>query len=351
MQVLRRRRLVLLATLGLSAGLATVLVLASAPSTASRASAPTAAPRSHVVPVAARRAQERSVPRFPDDVAVGLRTFTFIDRHRTIRFLNGSVGPRTLVTEVRYPAVGHAGGDDLLDAPPLRAAGPYPLIVFGHGFAVTPDVYRTLLDFWARSGYVVAAPVFQLGSPLAPGGPNEADLVNWPLDMSFVISQMLDESTRRGGALAALIERDRIAVSGQSDGGDTALAISFDPALRDRRVDAALILSGAEIPQLGSFAFPAHGPPLLATQGSADTINLPSATQAFFTAAPRPKFLLTMLGAPHLPPYTTEEPYLGIIERVTSAFLNAYLKGQRTALGSMRSAGSVHGESTLQADS
>ena len=283
-------------------------------------------------------------------VAVGLRILTFVDRTRTVHFLNGSVEPRTLVTEVRYPAVGPAGADDVRDAAPVRGAGPYPLVVFGHGFAVTPGVYAALLDAWARAGYVVAAPVFQLGSPLAPGGPSEADLVNWPADMSFVISEMLTENARASSPLNGLIERNRIAVTGQSDGGDTALAIAFDATRRDPRADAAVILSGAEIPQFGPFNFPRRGPPLLATQGSADTINLPSATQTFFSVAPRPKFLLTLTGATHLPPYTTAQPYLGIVERVSIAFLDRYLKDRGSGVRRMVAAGTVRGAATLHAD-
>jgi predicted dienelactone hydrolase len=283
-------------------------------------------------------------------VAVGLRILTFVDRTRTVHFLNGSVEPRTLVTEVRYPAVGPAGANDVRDAAPVRGAGPYPLVVFGHGFAVTPGVYAALLDAWARAGYVVAAPVFQLGSPLAPGGPSEADLVNWPADMSFVISEMLTENARASSPLNGLIERNRIAVTGQSDGGDTALAIAFDAARRDPRADAAVILSGAEIPQFGPFNFPRRGPPLLATQGSADTINLPSATQTFFNVAPRPKFLLTLTGATHLPPYTTAQPYLGIVERVSIAFLDRYLKDRASGVRRMLAAGTVRGAATLHAD-
>jgi dienelactone hydrolase len=284
------------------------------------------------------------------NVAVGLRTVTFVDHSRSVHFLNGSVEPRTLVTEVRYPAVGPGGANDVHNAAPSRRAGPYPLVIFGHGFGVTPDVYAPILDAWARAGYIVAAPVFQLGSPFAPGGLNEADLVNWPADMSFVISGMLSESARKTGPLSSLIEGNRIAVSGQSDGGDTALAIAFDPALHDRRVDAAVILSGAEIPELGPFAFRPHGPPLLATQGTADTINLPSATSMFFDAAPRPKFLLTLIGATHLPTYTTDQPYLGVVERVSLAFLDHYLKQSAAALQRMVAAGTVSGAATLTAD-
>jgi hypothetical protein len=35
---------------------------------------------------------------------------------------------------------------------------------------------------------------------------------------------------------------------------------------------------------------------------------------------------LWLLGASHLPPYTDEQPQLGIVERLTTAFLDHYLK-------------------------
>ena len=87
---------------------------------------------------------------------------------------------------------------------------------------------------------------------------------------------------------------------------------------------AAVVLSGATLPGMG--AFPAGGPPLLATQGTADTTNAPSNTETYFDRARRPKFLLWLIGASHLPPYTEQQPQLGIVERATTAFLDRYLK-------------------------
>jgi fermentation-respiration switch protein FrsA (DUF1100 family) len=341
--------LVALAAAALAVGAGAWVVASGAPSPASQASRRNpgvAAPSGNRPP---RGSVTRgSTPSRPVGVAVGLRTLTFVDRSRTIRLANGTTEPRTVVTEIRYPAAGAAGANDVRNA--RAAGGPYPLVVFGHGFGVTPTPYAPLLDAWARAGYVVAAPIFPLGSALAPGGPSEADLVNEPTDMSFVISRMLAESKRTTGPFRGLLERDRIAITGHSDGGDAALAVAFDPSFRDARVSAAVILSGAEIPQLGAFPFPRRGPPLLATQGSADTINPPSATSMFFALAPRPKFLLTLAGAPHLPPYSDEQPYLGIIERVTVAFLDRYLKTQPAALHRMLTAGRVGGLATLLAD-
>ena len=74
--------------------------------------------------------------------------------------------------------------------------------------------------------------------------------------------------------------------------------------------------------------FPRSGPPLLAVQGTADTTNAPGNDLRLFGLAQRPKFLLWLLGASHLPPYTDEEPQLGIVERTTIAFLDHYLKGR-----------------------
>jgi len=286
----------------------------------------------------------------PSSFAVGLRVLRLVDASRTIELPSGTAEPRTLITEVRYPALGAPHGTDLLDAPAARAAGPFPLVVFGHGFAVTPALYVRLLQSWARAGYVVAAPVFPLENADAPGGPDESDLINQPADMRFVISRMLALSGARSGPFAGLLDPARIAVAGQSDGGDTALAVAYDRYFRDPRVRAAVILSGAEIPGVGGFTFPPGSPPLLATQGTADTVNPPSATDAFFDAARRPKYLLSLIGAEHLPPYSYQEPQLTIVERVTIAFLDSYLEHRPGALARLVSLGSVPGTASMLAE-
>lgn len=286
----------------------------------------------------------------PSSFSVGLRLLSLLDTSRTIQLPNGTSEPRALLTEVRYPALGPPGQTDRLDAPAARADGPFPLVVFGHGFGVTPALYARLLQSWARAGFVVAAPVFPLENANAPGGPDESDLINQPADMRFVISRLLAASKAGSGPLAGLVDPNEIAVAGQSDGGDTALAVAYDREFRDPRVSAAVILSGAEIPSAGGFTFPPGGPPLLATQGTADTVNPPSATNAFFDAAQRPKYLLDLIGAEHLPPYSVQQPQLAIVERVTIAFLDGYLKRMPAALARLTSLGSVPGVATMLAE-
>jgi dienelactone hydrolase len=286
----------------------------------------------------------------PPSFAVGLRTLRLIDSSRTIRLPSGRTEPRTLLTYVRYPALGEPGQTDLSNAPAARAEGPFPLIIFGHGFAVTPKLYARLLQSWARAGYVVAAPVFPLANANAPGGPDESDLVNQPTDMRFVISRLLEVSRAGAGPLAGLLDPSHIAVTGQSDGGETALAVAYSRRFRDPRVSAAVILSGAEMSGVGGFRFPRGAPPLLATQGTADTTNEPKFTYAFFDLAARPKYLLRLLKAEHLPPYTHQQPQLAIVERVTIAFLDGYLKWTPGALQQLVSLGSVPGAAAVLAD-
>jgi dienelactone hydrolase len=238
------------------------------------------------------------------------RVLHLVDGSRSIRLPDGRIVPRPVTTYVRYPA---------------STNGPWPLVVFGHGYAATPGIYAHLLRAWTLAGYVVAAPLFPLGNAHAPGRPDESDIVNQPRDISFVISRLLAASHTRTSSLYGLVDPSRIAVAGQSDGGETAFAAAYDTGYRDSRIDAAVILSGAQLPGV-AFRFPHPAVPLLAVQGTADKINPPSYTYAFYDAAPRPKFLLTLRGAGHLSLYTTEEPQLEVVERVTTAFLDRYLK-------------------------
>lgn len=239
-----------------------------------------------------------------------VRTFRFVDTSRTIPLPDGRRVPRLLETVVRYPAT----------------KGPHPLILFAHGFALTPAIYSRPMRAWAQAGYMVAAPVFPLENANAPGGPDQSDLVNEPRDVSFVITRLLALNARAKGALAGTIDPSRIAVAGHSDGAVTALAVAYDRRFRDLRVHAAIVLSGAALPGMG--AFPLNGAPLLAVQGTADPINVPATTAAYFVRAHRPKFLLWLIGASHRSPYTFQEPQLLIVERTTVAFLDHYLRGR-----------------------
>lgn len=155
---------------------------------------------------------------------VGEIVVRFIDTSRFVQLPGKRPQPRPLVTVIRYPAIGDPSHVEGPGAPPAKSSGPFPLVVFGHGFNVTPAIYARLLQAWASAGYVVAAPIFPLTNKNAPGGANESDIVSQPADMRVVITRMLAASAARRGILSRLLDPHEIAVSGQSDGGMTALA-------------------------------------------------------------------------------------------------------------------------------
>lgn len=266
--------------------------------------------------------------------AIGVRALRLVDSGRSMVIADGSSRPRTLTTYIRYPAAGPPGGAARPDAP-IAPGGPFPLVVFGHGLGYTPGTYRALIDSWVRAGYVVAAPMFPLENAYAPGGPYRRDLPNQPGDVSYLIDRLLVASAAPSGSLRGLVDRRRIAVAGHSDGGDTAVALAYARGYADPRVRATIVLSGALLPGVAAWDFRAVKPPLLAVQGTADRINPPAATTAFWSRAPSPKYLLTLHGSGHLAPYTRPGAERSIVSRATVAFLNRYLGGDRAASGTL----------------
>jgi len=248
--------------------------------------------------------------------------------------------PRVLRTAVWYPAPGPAASASASD-------GPFPLVVFAPGFLQCASSYRPLLRAWASAGYVVAAPDFPLTSCRTPD-PAEDDLANQPADMAFVIRRLVAAGDRPHGSLTGLVDPERIAVAGHSDGGDTVAALAAGSCCRDRAVRAAIVLAGAEWPPLGGSYFGKGTPPVLFVQGSADDINPPPASLAMYRAdASGPRFYLDLPGAGHLAPYEGRRPPEPLVARVTVDFLDKYLAGQRAAAAAMRRAGRVPGRAVL----
>jgi dienelactone hydrolase len=226
-------------------------------------------------------------------------------------------GPRTLVTELRYPAGG----------------GPFPLLMFAPGFMQCGAPYANLLRTWASAGYVVATVDFPRTDCRVGASADEADLVNQPADMSYVISKLLTLSARPGDPLSGLLNPRQIAAAGQSDGGDTVAALAANACCADHRLTAVAVLSGAEWPPMPGRYFTGRTPPMLFTQGSADTINPPAASVRLYTAdRSRERYYLDLFGADHTAPYWGSDPAERLVSRETLAFFDHYVLGQPAPL-------------------
>jgi len=250
------------------------------------------------------------------------------------------IGRRRLLTFIRYPLA-------RTQAAPQPAAGPFPLLMFAPGFMQCAAPYARLLQAWASAGYVVAVVNFPRTDCHA-GDAYEADLVNQPADMSYVISRLLALSAQPNDLFSGMLNRHEIAATGQSDGGDTVAALAASACCADRRLVAVAVLAGAEWPPMPGRYFAHRAPPMLFVQGSADTINPPQTSVQLYRADSRSaRYYLDLFGASHMVPYVGTNPVERLVARVTLAFFDRYVLGQATALATMTRDGNVAAKAAL----
>jgi predicted dienelactone hydrolase len=233
---------------------------------------------------------------------------------------------RHLVTEVWLPA----------------GEAPYPLVAFSHGLAGHPRKFTHLFRAWAEAGYAVAAPAFPLSNDEVPGEPTFTDLANQPGDISFVIDRVLEEVDG--------LDADHIAVAGLSLGGATTYGVAFNDCCRDERPVAAMVLDGARLAVGGEFDL-ASGLPLLIMHADQDyALPYADATDAYGDAV-APKWLVTLHEFAHAEPYeNTPNPADDLVEAVTIAFLDRWLKDDESAEDRLTEAVTPATLATLQSD-
>jgi hypothetical protein len=236
------------------------------------------------------------------------------------------------------------------------------MVVFAHGYDVTPDTYAALLDAWVRAGFVVVAPLFPDES--APevtsqhGADTEDDLANEPEDLAFVTKAVLEASaleTPTCPIAANLVDPSEIALAGHSDGAVAVGMLAYDHGVDPQGINyadlrtgityrAVIVLSGAEN-SAQSYAAEASRPDLLVVQSLADECNpFRYGAQLYDSIHQTNKWFLELKTAHHLPPFDgVDVPAFGVAAATTTRFLQMSLQSAVTsasfvALGDQRPA-------------
>jgi len=199
--------------------------------------------------------------------------------------------------------------------------GPFPLIVFSHGFRSIAQSYTAAFEAFAREGYVVVGPNFPYD-----------DFRTHPADISLVIDRLSGaQSPLRKG----LVDLEHIASTGHSIGGADVYGVTYNACCRDRRITAAFTFEGA----LGTFAgeFVWQGPPLLIVLGDADPLIAPDTGTKIFSNFTSAAYLLTVKGGGHGGGLRPDNVGYASVQATVRDFLAAYLYEDGNALESLRS--------------
>jgi dienelactone hydrolase len=191
---------------------------------------------------------------------------------------------------------------------PAGEGGPWPLVVFAHGYNTTAKTYDRLLRSWAAAGYVVAGTAS-----------NEPDAI------SAAIDDLTDDPD---------VDVSRVAVAGHSDGATRSVLVGYAPQDRDARVKAVIALVSSPLDGLG----PLRGPPLLLEQGDADSTSDKSQGDALYQQVATTKWYLVLHGAEHAPPVIDDTPWTPIVDDTALAFLDRYVAGRTQTDAAIRAA-------------
>ena len=167
-------------------------------------------------------------------------------------------GGREIACDVRYPGVSATS-----EATPDN--GPFPLVVFGHGFLMGPQDYDDLAAGLVHAGYVVALVATE--QTFAPSHQN------FGLDLAFVANEMVQNGA--SGILEGWLQ-PHAAIAGHSmGGGATWLAAATNPM-----IDAVVVFAPAETNPSAVAVGENIQVPVLVVSGSADGVTPPD-TQHF----------------------------------------------------------------------
>lgn len=304
------------------------------------------------------------VPESPHQFNVGFTIYDFA-------YVSPEGEEEILATAVWYPTVEEVTsytynngltGIVALNAVPDTENGPYPLIIFNHGFNASGMQYLSVTECIAGEGFIVAAPDFKDGFGLgffnqtvltsAEGDEEDAEprsiletvddffrdtylsYLEYRLkEAGFVVDQMLELNRDSGSPFYNLINEDAIGMSGHSLGGLAILGLigaHSDESMKDERIKAALLLSSPAYPFEDNIS--RIDIPIMVMHGDYDLLLMRPEVEwwATYDRANPPKFYLVIKGANHFTFSNTtcqsSDSRVRVINEYALAFFNRYLK-------------------------
>ena len=251
---------------------------------------------------------------------------------------------------------------------PEAEEGSFPIVVYSHGAFCFPQMYANVVEHWASYGYIVILP----NHIDSPNQKERADLSKRDLlllsrvrDMSFALDALDDIETALP-AIQGKTDREHMAVAGHSFGGMISMIKAGLPLknsetgakmdLSDKRFDASVVMSGVgEMVDMAEGAFAELTLPTFASGGTLDLGNVGDGQihpwewrmGAYRLTPPGDKYELVLDEGDH---------YLGglicrenrggvpdaqgvsIVNSLSTAFLDAYVKGDAEAHKYLKSA-------------
>jgi dienelactone hydrolase len=275
----------------------------------------------------------------------------------------GGGGPVVSVAPVTLSAPGRAVPLEVRVSAPATG-GDLPVVVFSHGNGWNLDGYAPLTAFWASRGFVVVQPTHLDSRRNGFGFDHPVFPTIWTeriADLTRVLDQ-LDTVEAAVPGLAGRVDRDRIAATGHSWGGQTAQTLlgarivdeegHVGDDMSDSRVTAGILfaatgLGGDDLHPFAQANFPFMRPsfrelttPTLVVAGDHDQSTMSSRGPDWFTDAythsPGATDLLTLHGGEHalggivgyeVAETTDENPErVAVIQRMSTAYLRTALR-------------------------
>jgi dienelactone hydrolase len=182
------------------------------------------------------------------------------------------------------------------DLPPSRK-GPFPLVLFSHGFAGIRLQSTFLTTHLAQWGFVVASPEFETRNLASVLGAKPANPQTDTQVLAATTRLVRAESARAGSVLEGTVKAGKVAVTGHSAGGFAAIRFGGRP-------DVATYIplsAGGEGDRCRAIS-PPDTPSLYALGGDDDVVGSSGVERYWRRRVPAPKRLVVIGGAGHTSP-------------------------------------------------